>query len=85
MKQTLTDIQVEYHEPIPIYCDNTSSISISKNSVMHFKTKHIQIKYHFLLEQVAENIIRVEYVGRKEQVADIFTKPLAQESFEYLR
>jgi hypothetical protein len=84
MKQTLTDIQVEYDEPIPIYFDNTSAISISKNPVMHSKTKHIPIKYHFLQEQVAEKNIRVEYAGTKEQVADIFTKPLPWESFEYL-
>jgi bifunctional DNase/RNase len=76
MKQTLTDIHVEYDEPIPIYCDNTSAISISKNPVMHSKTKHIPIKYHFLREQVAEKNIRVEYVGTKEQVTNIFTKPL---------
>jgi hypothetical protein len=80
MKQTLTDIQVEYDEPIPIYCDNTSAISISKNPVMHSKTKHIPIKYHFLWEQVAEKNIRVEYVGTKEQVEDIFTKPLPWEA-----
>jgi hypothetical protein len=84
MKQTLTDIQVEYDEPIPIYCDNTSAISISKNPVMHSKTKHIPIKYHFLWEHVAEKNIRVEYVGTKEQVADIFTKPLPRGAFEYL-
>jgi hypothetical protein len=84
MNQTLTDTQVEYDEPIPLYCDNTSSISISKNPVMHSKTKHIPIKYHFLREQVAEKNIRVEYVGTKEQVADIFTKPLPREAFEYL-
>jgi hypothetical protein len=84
MKQTLTDIQVEYDEPIPIYCDNTSAISISKNSMMHSKMKHIPIKYHFLQEKVAEKNIRVEYVGTKEQVADIFTKPLPGEASEYL-
>jgi hypothetical protein len=39
MKQTLTDIQVEYDDPIPIYCDNTRAINISKKSVMHSKTK----------------------------------------------
>jgi hypothetical protein len=85
MKQTLTNIQVEYDEPIPIYCYNTSAINISKNPMMHSKMKHIPIKYHFLREQVAEKNIRVEYVGRKEQVVDIFTKPLRRESFEYLR
>jgi bifunctional DNase/RNase len=84
MKQTLKDIQVEYDEIIPIYCDNTSAISISKNPVMHSKTKHIPIKYNFLQEQVAEKNIRVEYVGTKEQVADIFTKTLPREAFEYL-
>jgi hypothetical protein len=67
-----------------MYCDNTSAISISKNLMMHSKTKHIPIKYHFLREQVAEKNIRVEYVGTKEQVADIFTKPLPREAFEYL-
>jgi hypothetical protein len=85
MKQTLTDIQVKYDEPIPIYCDNTSTINILKNPMMHSKTKHIPIKYHFLREQVVEKNIRVEYVGTKEQVAYIFTKLLPREAFEYLR
>jgi hypothetical protein len=66
MKTNLTDIEVEYDDPIPIYCDNTSTIIISKNLVMHSKMKHIPIKYHFLQEQVAKNKIRVEYVGTKE-------------------
>jgi hypothetical protein len=85
MKQTLTDIQVEYDEPIPIYFDNTSAIDISKNSMMHSKTKHISIKYHFLREQVLDKNIKVEYVRKKEQVVDIFTKLLPREAFEYLR
>jgi hypothetical protein len=84
MKHTLTYIQVQYDEPIPIYCDNTSVINISKNLVMHSKMKHIPIKYHFLREQIAEKNIRFEYVGTKEQVIDIFTKPLPREAFEYL-
>jgi hypothetical protein len=83
MKQTLIDIQVEYDEPISIYCDNTSAMSISKNPVIHSNMKHISIKYHFLWEQIVEKNIRIEYVGTKEQVEDIFTKPLPRESFEY--
>ena len=85
MKQTLQDIHVTCNEPIPILCDNTSAISISKNPVMHSKTKHIPIKFHFLREQVTEKNIKLEYVGTKEQVADVFTKPLPRETFEYLR
>ena len=85
MKQTLQDIHVTCNEPIPILCDNTSAISISKNPVMHSKTKHIPIKFHFLREQVTEKNIKLEYIGTKEQVADVFTKPLPRETFEYLR
>jgi hypothetical protein len=51
--------------------------------MIHSKNKHIPIKYHFLQEQVAEKNIRVEYVGTKEQVVDIFTKLLPREVFEY--
>jgi hypothetical protein len=68
MKQTLQDIQVKYDEPILIFCDNTSAISISKNPVMHSKTKHIPIKFHFLREQVTEKNIKLEYIGTKEQL-----------------
>jgi hypothetical protein len=79
MKQTFIDLQVENDEPIPIYCDNTSAINISKNPVMHSKMKHIPIKYYFLREQVVEKNVKVEYLGTKEQVANIFTKPLPWE------
>eukprot|EP00253_Pinus_taeda_P004654 PITA_04654 len=85
MKQTLQDLQVKFDEPIPIFFDNTSAISISKNPVIYSKTKHILIKYHFVREKVIERNIKLEYVGTKEQIADIFTKPLPHEAFEYLR
>jgi hypothetical protein len=52
MIQTLVDLEVKYGAPIPIHCDNTSAINVSKNPVFHSKTKHIPIKYHFLREQV---------------------------------
>eukprot|EP00253_Pinus_taeda_P025547 PITA_25547 len=79
------DFQITCTPPISILCDNTSAISISKNPFMHSKTKHIPIKYHFLREQVLEQKVKLEYVPSKEQVADILTKPLPRESFEYLR
>eukprot|EP00253_Pinus_taeda_P016330 PITA_16330 len=85
MMQTLQDIHITCTPPISILCDNTSAISISKNPVMHSKTKHIPIKYHFLREQVLEQKVTLEYVPSKEQVPDIFTKPLPSETFEYLR
>eukprot|EP00253_Pinus_taeda_P034510 PITA_34510 len=85
MMQTLQDFQITCTPPISILCDNTSAIRISKNPVMHSNTKHIPIKYHFLREQVLEQKVKLEYVPSKEQVADILTKPLPRETFEYLR
>ena len=85
MKKTLDDLLVKYKHPIIIHCDNTSSISMSKNPVMHSRTKHIPIKYHFLREQVSQKVVKLEYVDTKEQVADIFTKPLPKEAFEHIR
>ena len=64
MKQTLQDMKVSIDEPISIKCDNTSAISMSKNHVLHSKTKHILIKYHFLREQVAQKVVNLEYVPK---------------------
>jgi hypothetical protein len=84
MIQTLADLKVTYADPIPIHCDNTSAISVSKNPVLHSKTKHIPIKYHFLREQVTNKIVQLNYIPSTEQIADIFTKPLAATPFGYL-
>ena len=68
-----------------LYCDNTSAINISKNLVMHEKTKHIAIKYHYVRELVEDKQVKMEYIHTKEQIADIFTKPLPKDAYEYLR
>jgi hypothetical protein len=85
MIQTLADLKVTYIDPIPIHCDNTSAISVSKNPVVHSKTKHTPIKYHFLKEQVTNKVVQLNYIPSTEQIADIFTKPLAKTPFEYIR
>ena len=68
-----------------MFCDNTSVINIAKNLVMHSKTKHIAIKYHFVRELVQDKEIKLEYVHTKEQIDDIFTMPLPKDAFLYLR
>ena len=78
-------MKMEIKELVVMFCDNTSTINISKNPVMHSKTKHIAIKYHFVRELVQDKEIRLEYVNSKEQIADIFTKPLPKDAFLYLR
>lgn len=54
MKQNLKEMKIEFDEPIYIICDNTNAMNISKNPIMHLRTKHIAIKYHFLREKVAK-------------------------------
>ena len=84
-KQQLEGMKIEIKDPIVIYCDNTSAINISKNLLMHTKTKNIAIKYHFLRELVQDKEVRLEYVNTKEQIVDMFTKPLPKDAFLYLR
>jgi hypothetical protein len=84
MIQTLADLKVTYTDPIPIHCDNISAISVSKNPILHSKTKHIPIKYHFLREQVTNRIVQLNYIPSIEQIVDIITKPLAATTFGYL-
>ena len=78
-------MKVEIKKPVFMFCDNTSAINISNNPVMHSKTKHISIKNHFVKDLVQDKEIRLEYVHSKEQIADIFTKPLPKDAFLYLR
>ena len=75
----------EIKEPVILYCDNTSAINISKNPVMHAKTKHIAIKYHYVRELVEDKQVKMKYIHSKEQIVDIFTKTLPKDAIEYLR
>ena len=52
---------------------------------MHAKTKHIAITYHYVRELVEDKEVKMEYINTKEQITDIFTKPLPKDAFEYLR
>ena len=65
-KQLLTGMKIEIKDLVVIYYDNTNVINISKNLVMHSKTKNIAIKYHFLRDLVQEKEFRLEYVNTKE-------------------
>ena len=78
----LQDLKVVFEEPTVIHCDNTSAISLSKNPVQPSKAKHIPIKYHYLRELAANKKIRLEYIPTRDQVVDIFTKPLNRDVFD---
>ncbi len=84
IKQQLEDFGIKM-DNIPIKCDNTSAINLTKNPVQHSKSKHIEIRHHFIRDHVMKNDVMIEYVCTENQLADIFTKPLCKDRFNFLR
>ncbi|KAJ4805895.1 Pol [Rhynchospora pubera] len=84
MMQTLRDFELDFQK-VPILCDNTSAILISKNPVLHSRTKHIEIRHHFIRDHVEKGDVELIYIDTKEQIADIFTKPLPTQQHLELR
>nr|GFB67182.1 retrovirus-related Pol polyprotein from transposon TNT 1-94 [Tanacetum cinerariifolium] len=73
-----------HFKKIPIYCDSKSAIAISCNLVHHSRTKHIVVRYHFIKEHVEKGTIELYFVKTDYQLADIFTKALPANQFNYL-
>ncbi|GJU15859.1 retrovirus-related pol polyprotein from transposon TNT 1-94 [Tanacetum coccineum] len=69
---------------IPLYCDNKSEIALCFNNVQHSRAKHIDVRYHFIKEQVENGIVELYFVRTEYHLADIFTKPLPRERFNFL-
>ncbi|GJX46286.1 retrovirus-related pol polyprotein from transposon TNT 1-94 [Tanacetum coccineum] len=84
MKQALIDYGIRLDD-IPIMCDNKGAIDLSKNPVQHSRTKHIEIRHHFLRDNVQKGNISIKKVSSEDNIADILTKPLKREPFNYLR
>ncbi|GJS82133.1 hypothetical protein Tco_0748674 [Tanacetum coccineum] len=84
MKQALIDYDVRLDDD-PIMYDNKGAIDLSKNLVQHSRTKHIEIRHHFLRDNVQKGHISIEKVSSVDNIFDILTKPVKRESFNYLR
>ena len=84
MKQTLGDFGLTFSH-VPIKCDNTSAISISKNLMQHSRTKHIEIRHHFLRDHAQKGDITLEFVRTEDQLVNIFTKPLNENQIFIIR
>ncbi|GJY04094.1 retrovirus-related pol polyprotein from transposon TNT 1-94 [Tanacetum coccineum] len=69
---------------IPLYCDNKSAIALCCNNVQHSRSKHIDIRHHFIREQVEKGVVELYFVRTEYQLADIFTKALPRERFEFI-
>ncbi|GJU00873.1 retrovirus-related pol polyprotein from transposon TNT 1-94 [Tanacetum coccineum] len=83
MRSQLTDYGFQFNM-IPLYCDNKSAIALCCNNVQHSRAKHIDVRDHFIKKQVKNGIVELYFVRTEYQLADIFTKPLSRERFNFL-
>lgn len=85
MKKILKELGQLKEDCITIMCDNSSAIKLSKNPIMHGRSKHIDVRFHYLRALVKEGSIEMIHCGTKEQIADLMTKPLKLVDFEKFR
>ncbi|GJW59994.1 retrovirus-related pol polyprotein from transposon TNT 1-94 [Tanacetum coccineum] len=83
MRSQLIDYDLSFNK-IPLYCDNKSAIPLCCNKVQHSRSKHINIIYHFIKEQVETGVVELYFVRIEYQLADIFTKALGRERLDFL-
>ena len=82
LQKLLCDLDVQVDGPVVIYCENMSSIQLSRNLVFHARTKHIEMHYHFVREKVSASEIDLANVSTHEHVANIFIKALGVEKLQ---
>ena len=82
LRGILESLNQKQDKATSLLCDNSSTISVTKDPVLHGRTKHIRIRYHFLRELVNDGDVQVKYCKSEDQMADIFTKPLSRQVFE---
>ena len=80
MLEGLFDAEIDVTD---ILCDNQSCIKMIENPVFHYKSKHIEVRYHFIRDLVQKGVVKLKYVPTEEQVAYVLIKPLAHVKFEY--
>ena len=83
--QVLREFKFGMNSPVVVYEDNQSTIKLVENPVFHKRSKHVDIKYHFVRELVENKTLAIQYVPTVDNLADIFTKPLVFSVFTKLR
>nr|GEZ83965.1 retrovirus-related Pol polyprotein from transposon TNT 1-94 [Tanacetum cinerariifolium] len=83
MRSQLSDYGLAFNK-IPMYCDNKSAIALCCTNVQYSRSKHIDIRYHFIKEQVENRVIELYFINTEYQLADLFTKALGRDRIEFL-
>ena len=81
----LAELHHKQESTTEIYCDSKASIAMTKKPSFHSRTKHIDVRFHFIRDLVAKEEILLKYCSTHKQLADILTKSLAADKFIYLR
>jgi len=85
MRRIMGSFNLLQSDSTTIYCDNSLTIELSKNPILHGRSKHIDIRFHFLRELTKDGIVKMVHCNTQEQIADIMTKPLKMDMFIKLR
>lgn len=85
MRRILKDIGHVQADCTTLMCDNTSTIKLSKNPVLHGRSKHIRVRFHFLRDLTKDGVVELVFCGTQDQLADLMTKPLKLDAFEKFR
>jgi len=85
LQYLLTDLQIPSSSAPIIWCDNLGATYLSMNLVFHARTKHVEVDYHFFRDRVAKKEIQIRFISSRDQLSDVFTKPLSTSSFTAFR
>jgi len=84
VRSFLASLGIFHARPMILSCDNQAAFHIAWNPILHKRTKHIELDYHFVLEKLDAILLQFSYIGSQHQAADIFTKALKKKQFEHL-